>query len=84
MSDVIADEPALRAIHDPVSQLAQLKQIDHLDPHCRRFIELSPFLVIGSTRPGHGTDVSPRGDAPGFVQVIDEKTLFIPDRPSRS
>ena len=76
----ICDETSLRTLYGEPSELARLKQLDHLDPHCRRFIGLSPFLVIGTTRPGTGTDVSPRGDAPGFVQVIDDRTLAIPDR----
>lgn len=76
----ICDEASLRTLYGEPSELARLKQLDHLDPHCRRFIGLSPFLVIGTTRPGTGTDVSPRGDAPGFVQVIDDRTLAIPDR----
>ena len=78
--DQICDESSLRALYGEPSELARLKQLDHLDPHCRRFIGLSPFLVIGTTRPGVGTDVSPRGDAPGFVQVLDDRTLAIPDR----
>ena len=62
------------------SERAVLKQLDHIDKHCRAFIELSPFLVIG-TMGGDGLgDVSPRGDAPGFVLVEDENTIFIPDR----
>lgn len=81
----ICEESSLRALYGAPSELARLKQLDYLDPHCRRFIAQSPFLVIGTTRPagvGHagGTDVSPRGDAPGFVQVIDDRTLAIPDR----
>lgn len=76
----ICDEASLRALYGEPSELARLKQLDYLDPHCRRFIGQSPFLVIGTTRPGAGTDVSPRGDAPGFVQVIDDRTLAIPDR----
>lgn len=76
----ICDEASLRTLYGEPSELARLKQLDHLDPHCRRFIGLSPFLVIGTTRPDAGTDVSPRGDAPGFVQVIDDRTLAIPDR----
>jgi uncharacterized protein len=76
----ICDEASLRTLYGEPSELARLKQLDHLDPHCRRFIGQSPFLVIGTTRPGAGTDVSPRGDAPGFVQVIDDRTLAIPDR----
>ncbi len=76
----ICDESALRALYGEPSELARLKQLDRLDPHCRRFIAQSPFLVIGTTRAGTGTDVSPRGDAPGFVQVLDDRTLAIPDR----
>ena len=64
---------------DP-SERAVLKQLNHIDKHCRAFIELSPFLVIG-TMGGDGLgDVSPRGDAPGFVIVKDKNTIFIPDR----
>ena len=51
------------------------KQIDHVDAVCRRFIALSPFLVLGTEG-----DVSPKGDAPGFVHVIDDHTLLLPDR----
>ena len=82
------DESGLRSLFPPVSELARLKQLDHLDKHCRNFIAHSPFLVIGTTRPANGsaggTDVSPRGDAPGFVQVIDDRTLVIPDRPGNN
>ncbi|MCC7049488.1 MAG: pyridoxamine 5'-phosphate oxidase family protein [Alphaproteobacteria bacterium] len=80
----VADETGLRALYDAPSELARLKQLDRLDKHCRNFIAHSPFLVIGTTRPGHGTDCSPRGDAPGFVQVIDDRTLVIPDRPGNN
>ena len=83
-ADCVGDETGLRALYDAPSGLSVLKQLDHLDKHCRHFISLSPFLVIGSTRPGAGTDVSPRGDAPGFVQVIDDRTLVIPDRPGNN
>ena len=58
---------------------AVLKQLDHIDKHCRAFIELSPFLVIGTMGSDGLGDVSPRGDAPGFVLVKDENTIFIPD-----
>ena len=75
------DEAALRSSYEPPMGLAVLKQLDHLDAHCRHFISLSPFLTIGSMRQGHGLDVSPRGDAPGFVRVLDDRTLAIPDRP---
>lgn len=80
----VGDETALRALYPAPSRLAVLKQIERLDEHCRHFIALSPFLVIGSTRPGRGTDVSPRGDRPGFVRVLDDRTLAIPDRPGNN
>lgn len=60
------------------------RQLDHLCPHCRNFIARSPFLVIGSGDPASGLDVSPRGDPPGFVRILDERTLLIPDRPGNN
>ena len=80
----IADEAALRAQYPERSKLSAIKELDHLETHSRNFIALSPFLVIGSTRPGQGTDVSPRGDHPGFVRVLDDHTLAIPDRPGNN
>lgn len=52
-----------------------------LDDRCRRFIARSPFLVLGSSLADGGADASPRGDPPGFVQVLDNDTLLLPDRP---
>lgn len=63
-------EPVLRTVE---------RQLDRLDGHCRHFIELSPFLVLSSAGP-EGADASPKGDPPGFVKVIDDETLLIPDR----
>jgi uncharacterized protein len=80
----ISDETALRGLYQPPMELAVLKQLDHLDVHCRNFLAHSPFAVIGSTRAGKGTDVSPRGDAPGFARVLDEHTIAIPDRPGNN
>ena len=79
--DVISDVAILREIMGTPSDLVVRKQLDHLDEHARRFIERSPFLVVGTAEPGHEGDVSPRGDAPGFVAVLDDNTLVIPDRP---
>src|SRR5262245_30750032 len=56
------------------------KQIDHLDEHCRHFIALAPLLFISSANADGMCDVSPKGDAPGFVRVLDEKLLAIPER----
>ena len=70
----------LRAHFGQVSPLAEKKVLDHLDRFCRDFIALSPFLVIASSDGAGGADASPRGDAPGFVAVVDDRTLLIPDR----
>ncbi|PSJ57125.1 pyridoxamine 5'-phosphate oxidase family protein [Pseudaminobacter soli (ex Li et al. 2025)] len=57
------------------------KVFDRLDRYGRQFIALSPFLCMGSTDAQGSADVSPRGDAPGFVAVLDDRTLLIPERP---
>lgn len=82
--DAVSDETALRGLYKQPMELAVLKQLDRLDGHCRNFLAHSPFAVIASTRPGRGTDVSPRGDAPGFVRVLDDRTIVIPDRPGNN
>ena len=77
----ITTEDELRQLMGYPGELVRHKVIDHLDEHCRHFIGLSPYLLM-STADAHGEcDVSPRGDAPGFVLVIDEKHLVIPERP---
>lgn len=77
----ITSEADLRELLGYPNDVIRRKQLVALDKHCRDFIGLSPFLVIGSTNAAGEADVSPRGDAPGFVQVVDETTLIIPDRP---
>jgi PPOX class probable FMN-dependent enzyme len=57
------------------------KVIDHIDDHCRAWIERSPFVVLSSASATGAIDVSPKGDPPGFVRVLDPKTLAVPDRP---
>ena len=83
-TNTMSDETALRGLYQQPMELAVLKQLDRLDAHCRNFLAHSPFAVIGSTRPGRGTDVSPRGDAPGFARVLDDYTIAIPDRPGNN
>jgi len=56
------------------------KVIDRLDEHCRAFIALSPFATLASASPEGWPDVSPRGGDPGFVRVLDEHRLVLPDR----
>jgi uncharacterized protein len=63
---------------DIPSQIA--KVIDHIDAHCKAWIERCPFIVISSVNAGGAMDISPKGDPPGFVKVLDKHTLAIPDR----
>lgn len=79
--DVIDTEEALRELMGTPSELALRKQISKLDHHVQKLIRHSPFLLIGSAGADGRCDVSPRGDEPGFVHVLDEQTLLIPDRP---
>ena len=69
----------LRKTYPEPKPRALAKQLDHLDPHCRRFISLAPFLVIATVGKDGRVDASPRGGAPGFVRVVDDKTLQLPD-----
>ncbi|KAB8064669.1 pyridoxamine 5'-phosphate oxidase family protein [Janthinobacterium violaceinigrum] len=69
----------LRAHYPPVQGRALSKQLDRLDPHCIAFIGLSPFAVLATGGAGGQLDASPRGGAPGFVQVLDPQTLLLPD-----
>jgi len=72
---------AIRAHYGEPSARAKAKQLVRLDGHARAFIGLSPLLVIASSDAGGRGDATPRGDAPGFVAVLDDATLLVPDRP---
>jgi PPOX class probable FMN-dependent enzyme len=76
---LVADEAALRALHHAPMSRATDKVLPALDRHCRQIVGLSPFCVIATQGPG-GADVSPRGDPPGFVRILDDRTLLLPDR----
>jgi PPOX class probable FMN-dependent enzyme len=78
--DIIEDLAEVREIYGEPNERAVKKQLPRLEKHSRAFIALSPFLVIASTDPDGRVDASPKGDAPGFVQVLDNQTLLIPDR----
>jgi PPOX class probable FMN-dependent enzyme len=71
---------ALTAVNGKVSPSTQAKVISRLEQHSINFIGRCPFLVL-ATQCGGDADASPRGDTPGFVKVIDETTLLIPERP---
>jgi len=70
---------ALRSLHAQPGERALKKQLAALDRHCRRFIALSPFVVIATAGATGAMDASPRGGAPGFVKVRDDRTLLIAD-----
>ena len=76
---ITTDELASR--YGEPSDLVKRKVLGQLDRHCRNFIAASPFLVIASADAEGRIDASPRGDAPGFVAVLDARTLALPDRP---
>jgi uncharacterized protein len=76
----ITSEADLRALHAPPKERTLRKQLDRLDRHCRRFIELSPFVVMATADARGRLDATPRGGEPGFVTVADEHTLLVPDR----
>ena len=80
----VADPAALAAIYAAPSPLAAAKTLDRLDKWCRRFLELSPFVTLASSDAEGRTDVGPRGDKPGFVRVLDDRTIAIPDRPGNN
>lgn len=69
----------LEALYDKPLSRSLFKEIDHLSTHYRAFVEKAPFVVVATNGP-EGLDCSPRGDPPGFVHVVDEKTVLIPDR----
>jgi uncharacterized protein len=78
--DIIEDPQQLRDLYGSPSERSLKKQLNRLDRHCRAFIARSPFLVIASADTSGRCDASPKGDAPGFVRVVDDQTLVIPDR----
>ena len=77
----IRNRDDLRAHYGEQSDLVKRKVLARLDPHCRSFIAASPFLVLATADESGACDASPKGDAPGFVAVPDDRTLVIPDRP---
>jgi PPOX class probable FMN-dependent enzyme len=83
-SPVFETEADLVALYQAPTAGAVAKEIGLIDKYCRRFIELSPFLCIGSMGANGRGDVSPRGGEPGFVHVLDEKHLALPDRPGNN
>ncbi|AXT25697.1 pyridoxamine 5'-phosphate oxidase family protein [Ruegeria sp. AD91A] len=80
-SNLVTSEQELRRISGhPLPQIVA-KELSSLDQMCRDFIAISPFCLIASANPDGHLDVSPRGDPPGFVQVLSDTLIAIPDRP---
>ena len=77
----ITTEQELRALVGEPSPVVVRKISDRLNHLTRQFIERSPFVCIATAHPNGGLDVSPRGDPAGFVRILDEHTLLVPDRP---
>lgn len=82
--DKILSIEELRAVYPQPHAGAVMKQRPALDVHSRAFIALSPFVLVATADETGHCDVSPKGDAPGFVRVLDETHLVIPDRPGNN
>lgn len=80
-AEVLRSEAELREVIGPPIPRSVAKEITQLDGHCRALIASSPFVLIASSDASGRMDVSPKGDPPGFVHVLDDETLAIPDRP---
>ena len=80
-SEVVADEGDIRAVVGQPPERSVAKVIDRIDEYARQFIARAPFVLVASAGADGTVDVSPKGDPPGFVRVLDERTLALPDRP---
>lgn len=81
---VINSEDALRELYPATHELALQKFQQNLGVHAQAFIRRSPFICLGTQDMNGRADVSPRGDPPGFVRILDSSTLAIPDRPGNN
>jgi len=80
---LISDMAQLEALYGQKLPAAVIKEIDHINGAYRKLIETAPFVAVATSGP-EGLDCSPKGDAPGFVRILDDKTLAIPDRPGNN
>jgi PPOX class probable FMN-dependent enzyme len=78
---IISTEEELREIMGHPTEIVTRKTINYIDEHCRNFIEKSPFITIATSDLNRNFDVSPKGDPAGFVKVLNDKMLAIPDWP---
>jgi PPOX class probable FMN-dependent enzyme len=73
----------LESLYGPKNPNSVIKEVDHISEGYRSLIEAAPFVTVATAGP-EGLDCSPKGDAPGFVRILDDKTLAIPDRPGNN
>jgi PPOX class probable FMN-dependent enzyme len=81
VSDLVTSETELRALIGHPSEAVVKARLPALDDHCRAYIAKSPLVIVASADGAGEMDVSPKGDPPGFVRVLDDSTLAIPERP---
>jgi hypothetical protein len=79
VSHLVTSEAQLDALYGQPAGAAVIKEIDHISEHYRRFIDVSPFVIVATSGP-EGLDCTPRGDPAGFVRVVDDRTVMLPDR----
>ena len=79
--DVLTTEQELRTLIGVPGPRSVLKERHSLDEHTRAFIAHSPFVLLATSDANGRCDVSPKGDAPGFVHIVDDRRLIIPERP---
>ena len=80
----IISREELRRVYKPAGDVSLRKELKALDGHCVSFIGRSPFVLIGTSDGKGHADVTPKGDRPGFVAVLDNRTIAIPDRPGNN
>ena len=80
----IKSKTQLRTLYKNPDEMSVKKSLNKLDKHLKHFINLSPFIVLSTVRDDGFCDASPRGDAPGFVRILDNNNLFLPDRPGNN
>jgi len=82
--EFVRSNEELRALYGRPGERAVRKELKVLDPHAKGFLRKSPFVLIGSSDGNGNADVTPKGDKPGFVAVLDDTTIAIPDRPGNN
>jgi len=80
-AEIVASEAELRGLMGHPSEAVVKSRLPALDDHCRAYIARSPFVIVASADGAGEMDVSPKGDPPGFVRILDDATLAIPERP---